>query len=229
MSYILDALRKAERERNLGQPPSMQAVTQPSALPRAQRRPPWPLLLAGASLLVIALLAALAWKYYRAANVPAAVEPAPAAALPATPPPSAAVAEPAETVSSFDDLAAAEPAPEATDSEPAAMAAPAVARAQPLPEPVVEEEEPAEEAEEPAAPEIPLVRDMPASWRAGFPQLTIEVHVYDDDPAKRWIMTGGQRYREGSSLPQGPRIVEIAPDGIVFEHQGQRALLPITR
>lgn len=228
MSYILDALRKAERERNLGQPPSMQAVIQPSALPRAQRRPPWPLLLAGASLLLVLVMTVLAWKYYRAANVPAAVEPVPAA-VPAAPPLPAAAAGPAEAVSSFDDLAAAEPAPEATDSEPGAVAAPAASRAQPLPAPAVEEEEPVEEAEEPAAPEIPLVRDMPASWRAGFPQLTIEVHVYDDAPAKRWIMTGGQRYREGSSLPQGPRIVEIAPDGIVFEHQGQRALLPISR
>ena len=229
MSYILDALRKAERERNLGQAPSLHAVVQPSALRQEPRRSPWPLVAAAALLLMVAM-AVVAWRYHRAANVPAPVaEPpitAPVAALPAPPQ--------GETVSSFDDLAASDPAP-AVEEEPAtemvaAAPTPAPARTLAPPavaEPAVEEEEP---VEEPAAEaEVPLVRDMPPAWRNSFPQLTIEVHVYDEDPARRWIMNSGQRYREGMSLAQGPRIVEITPDGIVFEHQGQQALLPVVR
>ena len=221
MSYILDALRKAERERNLGQAPSLHAVTQPSALRQERRRSLWPLV-AGVALLLMLAMAVVAWRYHRAANVPAPVVEIPAAAP-------AIAAAPADAVSSFDDLAAAEPAVPAEElpPPPAPAMAPAAVQAQPLPEPVMEEEPVVEE--EPEAAEIPLVRDMPANWRASFPQLTIEVHVYDEDPARRWIMNSGQRYREGMSLAQGPRIVEITPDGIVFEHQGQRALLPAVR
>jgi general secretion pathway protein B len=230
MSYILDALRKAERERNLGQPPSMQAVTQPSALPRPGRRPLWPILLALAALLLVATLAAVAWKYHRAANVPAAAEALPSQPAPA---PAGAPALPG-AVSSFDDLAPPEPAlppvEEELPEETPAAAPPAVAQHEEAGTPVTPAEpEPAEEPEAAEEPILPLVRDMPPGWRASFPQLTVEVHVYDDSPAKRWVMIGSRRYREGETLAQGPRLAEITPDGIVFEHQGQRALLPIAR
>lgn len=232
MSYILDALRKAERERNLGQPPSMQAVTQPSALHRPARRPLWPALLALAALLLIATLAALAWKYRRAANLPAAAE-VPAQPAPA-PAPAAAAALPGDAVSSFDDLAPPEPAlPPAEEDLPGSpMAEPAAIEPRPAAgTPATAQAEP-EAVEEPEAEEeavLPLVRDMPPAWRASFPPLTVEVHVYDDNPAKRWVMVGSRRYREGEALAEGPRLAEITPDGIVFEHQGQRALLPIAR
>ncbi|MDM4770000.1 general secretion pathway protein GspB [Solimonas sp. SE-A11] len=228
MSYILDALRKAERERNLGQPPSMQAVTQPSALHRPQRRPLWPLLLGLAVLMLIATAATLAWQRHRA---PAAVAPAeatpdraPAAALPAPAP---------GAVSSFDDLAPPEPAlpPVEEEEMPAEVAAPPppAARAAPAEAPPVQEEELVEEPATMAEPVLPLVRDMPPSWRAAFPQLTVEVHVYNHSRDKRWVMIGSRRYREGEALAEGPRLIEITPDGIVFEQQGQRALYPITR
>ena len=227
MSYILDALRKAERERNLGQPPSMQAVTQPSALHRPQRRPLWPLLLGLAVLMLIATIATLVWQRHRAAEaappVEAAAAPVPVAALPAPTP---------GAVSSFDDLAPPEPAlppleDELPAEEPMAPAPPPAATVEPPPveTPAVQKEEPVEAAD----PILPLVRDMPPAWRASFPQLTVEVHVYNHSRDKRWVMINSRRYREGEALAEGPRLAEITPDGIVFEHQGQRALLPVTR
>ena len=42
-------------------------------------------------------------------------------------------------------------------------------------------------------------------------------------------MVEGRRYSEGSVLNEGPRIVEILPDGVIFEFNGQQALWPLAR
>lgn len=229
MSYILDALRKAERERNLGQPPSMQAVTQPSALHRPQRRPLWPLLLGLAVLMLVATVATLAWQRHRAGEPPAAPEAVPGQAAPVLAPSALPPPNP-DAVSSFDDLAPPEPAlPPPEEELPEEVAVAPVERPLPPAAPAAPAEEPAEEPEAMEEPVLPLVRDMPPAWRASFPQLTVEVHVYNHNRDKRWVMIGSRRYREGEALAEGPRLAEITPDGIVFEHQGQRALYPVTR
>lgn len=238
MSYILDALRKAERERNLGRPPSLQTVAQPQATVRNRRRGLVPVVVV-VTLLLLAAMATLLWNQGRsasAASPPPAVVDIPAAA-PADPAPAMletpAIEAPDDAVASLDDLAAPQeqppesaaveelPPPAGQDEAGAALAV--VARPAPPPRPVVDEtEEPEEDA-------IPLLRDLPASYRADFPPLTVEIHVYDDDVAKRWVMVNARRYREGEALSEGPRIAEITPDGIVFDHRGQRALYPIAR
>nr|WP_277346352.1 general secretion pathway protein GspB [Solimonas marina] len=67
---------------------------------------------------------------------------------------------------------------------------------------------------------------MPADYREKFPATTLQIHVYDPDPSKRWIMVDGQRYHEGDKLSSGPSVVEITEDGVVFDYAGQRVLLP---
>jgi len=244
MSYILEALRKAEQERKLGQPPSLQAVMQHEV---AETRPPRRRLLLVAltiaallALVVMALL--LRQRGNPAGQTPAAVPPPQAEAPALTPPAPAAsgVAVP-QDVASLDDLAAPQP-PAATEeldtmeTVPAPRSAAPVA-VRPAPPPLPQAiEEPVSEPEldeasdiETEVPEVPLLRDMPPNYRADFPALSVEVHVYDDNPGKRWIMIGGRRYREGEALSEGPRIAEITPEGIVFDHRGQRTLYPIVR
>lgn len=68
---------------------------------------------------------------------------------------------------------------------------------------------------------------MPDSYRADFPQIDVQVHVYDSNPAKCWALIDGKRYKQGDSLPQGPKIYKIVPQGIVFDWQGQRVLYPV--
>lgn len=228
MSYLLDALRKAQRERQVGQPPSLQAVDLPTNhAPRPQHR----LLLTLAATAVVLLVVVVALLLTRHATpavaAPAAVSPAPSAAPGAGPN--------AAGPRSLDELTPTAPAPSESlvaEGEPAPAgaertAAPAVAPPAPAPvrEPIVAE--PAEDlpADEPA--DVPALRELPAAYRSGFPALNIEVHVYDADPARRWIMANTRRYREGESLSEGPRVVEIRPDGVVFEHRGQQALVPV--
>jgi general secretion pathway protein B len=71
--------------------------------------------------------------------------------------------------------------------------------------------------------------DMSAASQASFPSLTMEVHVYDPAPDRRFVLIGGKRYREGQSLPEGLRIQEIVPTGVVFDFRGDKVLYPIGR
>jgi len=50
----------------------------------------------------------------------------------------------------------------------------------------------------------------------------MNVHVYDDNPAKRFVLIDMKRYAEGHALPQGPIIEHITPDGVVLSYKGQR-------
>jgi len=234
MSYILDALRRAERERNLGKAPSLQVVMQHDAgdRPRNTAR----LLLIAVTLLAVAgAIAALLLRQ------PSAPEPriseTPAAA-PAAPEAVAALPDEAPELSSLDDLAEPEPAPIAPpEVEPdlGEIAEPVVALQpedlqQTAPPPPTVDAEIAPPPTQPAnAGSVPLLRDLPPAYRADFPALSVEVHVFDRLPEKRWIMIGGRRYREGEVLGEGPRIVEINEEGIVFDYRGQQSLYPIIR
>lgn len=255
MSYILEALRKAERDRNLGRTPSLEDVTHApigSPAPVRSRR-----VIALAALVIgLLVLAVVFWPDApQSPPEPAAVQvlaQAPEAAAPpaaeplAAPPPvvgpdvaDVPIEEP-PPAESLDDLldpsaevAAASPSaaieePETSTDEAAAPEQ--VPAAVPGPETALKTE-----ATAPVEPEVPeasgykLLREMPADYRAAFANLRVDVHVYDADPARRWVMIEGKKYVEASSLPQGPRIAEITPEGVAFEFRGQTALFPLNR
>ena len=56
--------------------------------------------------------------------------------------------------------------------------------------------------------------------------LHLDIHVYSDDPAERFVFINMAKHREQSQLEEGPVVVEIRPDGVVLEHQGITFLLP---
>src|SRR3546814_2275311 len=74
---------------------------------------------------------------------------------------------------------------------------------------------------------VTVLREMPIRYREQFPVRTLDVHVYDPDPAKRWVMIDGKRYREGDTLASGPQIAQIIESGVVFDYQGAQVLLPV--
>lgn len=250
MSFILDALRKAERERDLGRAPSLKDLTQ--VVPRAPSagrswRPLVPLLL----LLGLLALTYLLWpgrQPERGAETLAANGPvgsSDAQSLPPLPtqeePLEPALGESVQAESLSDllgaDVAVPRPAPRAAAPESPVVAAPAPVAAALPPDEFAEPPE----AEQPSEPEPQLappsaeavgitpLRDMPVAYRSTFPALRVDVHVYDPDPARRWVLIDGNKYLEGSTLPQGPGLESITVDGIVFAFHGQTVLLPIRR
>lgn len=250
MSLILDALRKAERERNLGHAPTLADVTQtppkPAPLPREQHRRV--LILAAIVILLLGLSLAL-WTRPDSAPVVASAEEMPEPAgdqaqiadafypepVPADLPEEAYFSAPEEEEGpqSLDELIE----PRSSPTTPVAAGEDSSQEIYIAPEPY-EIEIPAEVAlpSEPTAEEwteaIPAVRslrDMPSSYRANFPNLRIEVHVHNADPSKRWFLLGGTRFIEGSEMPEGPRVVEITAEGVVFEYRGETVLYGLER
>lgn len=250
MSYILDALRKAERDRNVGRVPTLADVThiemEPAAPPRSRR------ILVFGVVVLLAMVAAYIintrLSEQSAAEPPEETE-APAEETADEPPAvteeasGTAIAEAAPALdpdsdqSSLDELMDTAPTPEADDG-PAAETA--------LGESAQEEffevqDEPQTAADDGAkAPEnravesavidsaLPL-REMPSDYRSAFPRLRVDVHVYDADVARRWVLINGKKYQEGATLPEGPRIAQITAEGIVFDFRGKTALLPLNR
>lgn len=71
------------------------------------------------------------------------------------------------------------------------------------------------------------VRDLPESSRASLNQYEVNVHVFDDDPIRRFVLINMDKYKEGDRIVNnGPLIEEITPAGVVVDYGNGRALLP---
>lgn len=220
MSYILDALKRADAERERGHVPGLHA--QPLATPAppaAPARPRWAWAAAGAVGLVV--VAALAWRLGAdtaapppgtlAAPAPApgvaapmAVQDAPPTAVPGAPPTPVPAPAPAPVVNEPVTLAPVAAPPRA----PTASATPAAA--------------PPPSANAP----IPLYAQLPASLRQQLPTLAVTGTVYSDDAASRFIMLNGEVAKEGSQPQPGLVVERIEPRSAVLRYKGERFRLP---
>jgi general secretion pathway protein B len=52
--------------------------------------------------------------------------------------------------------------------------------------------------------------------------LRLDVHVFSEQPAERFVFVNMQKYREGERLQEGPQLDEITPDGVILSLGGQR-------
>lgn len=211
MSYILDALRRAEadRERERGQLPGLHTPGPAAAdlAPTTPRTRGWPWAAAG---LLLAGLAAGAW--WRGSAPPA---PAPAA------PPLTAATAPAQPE--------ARPVPTQVATPPAATpSAPVTNYLPPTPAPaliVAPAPAPAPVATASAPP--PRAIELPEALRREIPRLAISGSVYSDDPASRFVIINGEVQREGARL--GPDLVleQIGPRELVLRFKSQRYRQPV--
>ena len=71
------------------------------------------------------------------------------------------------------------------------------------------------------------LREMPEDFRANFPAFTVDVHAYNSNPQRRFVLVSGKRYHEGDTMAEGPRIIGIVPEGLVLDWQGQQVLYAI--
>lgn len=225
MSYILDALRKAdaERARERQAVPDLNAQTLPlSSLegPGAARTAaPWGWLAAGA---VLALLLVMGLRGFGGGE---ASPPAPQVAAtppttlpPATPAPSAPSALPAPPTPKpkpKPQLVArpAPPPPAVTPSAPSRSPSPR-RLAQPA-------------AASQVAERIPRLDEWTAEDRRALPALAIGGVVGSPDPAQRMLIVNGQVLREGDTLAPGLTLERIGPKAAVFSSAGRRFEIPI--
>ncbi|RMF97881.1 MAG: hypothetical protein D6727_04545 [Gammaproteobacteria bacterium] len=219
MSFILDALRKSEHERQDRLTPGIADARQRRA---GGGRAPWLLLL---SLLLAANAVLVAWLLLRDAGgsgpqtvalpVPPAGQPAPLGDLKPLPEASETLREPAPAAPA---LKADGPAAGA-----GATAAPRVTAEQIPPSPAA--------GETPAPPAadsgevLPSLQQLVLGGLLELPPLRIDMHVYSDDPGRRFVFVNMRKYREGERLREGPLLERITADGVVLNHQGRRFTL----
>jgi general secretion pathway protein B len=235
MSFILDALKKSEMER---QRQSVPGLMDTRLSPKRNRLPLWAVALG--VLLGINLLG-LTYVLLRK-STPAAQAPRPADSARAP----AAGAAPAET-RPFSPLdGAPEYAPEIPVAPAAAAAASgeshrarvdgaadtagehAAPRSDPLLTHTNTNTNPNADAEAGAAAEevLPSISEVSLSGAQALPDLHLDVHVYATQPAERFVYINNRKYHEGAKLQEGPTIERIRRDGVVLNYQGVRFLLP---
>lgn len=255
MSYILEALRKAEAERQRGAVPDLHAQMLPAGAPGAAlpaSRPPAWVWLAGVGLLVASVAAA--WLLLGRQEAPERVA-APAAVMPPPSPPSppapvAAVAAPVAPAPTAAQAPPATPAPLAAvaaaasqDKAPAVRkAAPARRDAAPSAKPAATRTKPAQataSADDPtaataaapapaaAAARVPALAELPGELRQQVPPLAIGGSVYSPQASARMVVVNGQVFQEGSTLTPELKLEQIRPKSAVFTIRGQRFEMPL--
>ena len=75
------------------------------------------------------------------------------------------------------------------------------------------------------APPAPI-DSLAAQGSSELPELSVDLHIFAEDPAKRAVFINGRRYVQGARIKEGPMVVEITREGAVLSYQGRRFLLP---
>lgn len=212
MSFILDALKKAEAERQRQTGPTLLEVR--VTAPR-RRLPLWTLIIG--ALLGLNILLLLVFVLRRSSPNPVA----PATAVAETP-----VAAAAPVSSAPAPAAAAPPTAVNTPATPVAPSAPASATRGGTGGDLALDN-PADF--EPAmAPVRPTTGSGPPSLSevgGDLPELRLDLHVYAARPADRYALINMHRVHEGEVLPEGPRVLSIDRDGVELSYRGTEFML----
>ena len=218
MSFILDALKKSESDRQGNSRPGFADVPAGSAQSRAPR---W-IWLVSALLGINAIVIAGLWLGSRADSsaVPPVTGARTAAAGSAAPPFAEIVSEARRDRASTPtaDLPQA-----ALTGSSAAQAAPTE---EPAPPPVRRDIPAARVTPAPGPTVVPTFDALRADGSLQLPDLHLDIHVYAENPSERFVFVNMSKYREKATLAEGPRIREISVDGVILEYQGTVFMLP---
>lgn len=236
MSYILDALRRADAERARGQIPGLH--DQPSLQRQGGSTPrgrPW--LWGGAAVALLGVAGGMAWWWARPGTAPpvaVALGTAPAVLVQAAPTPAAAA-----------PAAASAPLP---SSDPTAPPAVATARQVSLPqvvsapEPVAAEPAPSRKAASAAAaaptarssvaavaegPRVLKLAELSADQRRDMPPLVLGGSVWSESAGSRFVIFNGLLLHEGETAAPGVTVERIGPKSVVLAWRGLRVEIPL--
>jgi general secretion pathway protein B len=225
MSYILDALKKADQERTLGEVPDLEAAHWGERRQKRSYRWVWvvgALLLVNGFLLFMLLDRDEPFEHVVDGLPETAESPAvtPVVPVPRT--------ESAMTTPSSDIVRPREPVyvPLATVGNQRQTTV------RPLPStPAVVDQSTG--FTRPAVPAptsrqtsgVPAWSDLSLEFRSGLSLPHLDVHVYSENPKKRFILVDLQKFREGDTLDNGAVLEEILPDSIQLYYQGTRFLV----
>jgi len=201
MSFILDALKKSETDRQQQTGAEFSSIPSSSGEPNSFK---WLWILALLLLVNIIVLVGVLMRPDKAPDVPEFVEPP-------------QVEQPQATEPSFEERVA-----EAKQNQsPPAESAADISPVQQQPAATIAAEEPS-----PSRPRLMTIDELRLNGTLQLPELHLDIHVFADDPAERFVFINMTKHRENSPLAEGPVVAEITKDGVILEYQGRTFLLP---
>lgn len=224
MSYILEALKKSDKERRRDEIPGLQAD---HSLPPSRRRklnaPFWRFL--GAVVFVLSCGGGLLWWQLGADEKVQPVIPAISVAEPVPPlVQEVQVSEKQRPVAHSGGFPSGANTLAGTKVDPVAV--PSTKMSSPIPAATVVEKEPVlVESKVVQAPEEyaefipPLMEELPVAIRAALPDLAFAGHVYSDVPEKRLIIINNRIVREGDLIVNGLFLKKIDREGVVLLYE----------
>jgi general secretion pathway protein B len=225
MSFILDALKKSEIERQRQTVPGLMDTRGGT---RRSRLPVWAValgVLLGINLVVLTFV--LMRKGDTAVQHPPAARVAAGRSTGAVPPaakPFSPLDAAPESAPEIPVAAGESPAPHLAAAEPQASAAAGNTGMHSFrrPDPVLTDEDPHSDNQE----VLPTINEINLSGAQSLPELHLDVHVYATRPAERFVYINMRKYHEGAALQEGPTVERIRRDGVILNYQGLRFILP---
>ncbi len=217
MSFILDALKKSEIER---QRQSVPGLMDTRVAQRRNRLPGWAIalgVLLAINLLVLAFVLMRKGAPAAPAARPADTAMAPNADAPPPVPQHFSPLDPAP-VYAPEIPVAAPVSPVAMEPAPPRPAAHRVHRSDPL----LTDPDAGAQIEE----LLPSINEISLTGSQALPELHLDVHVYATKPSERFVYINMRKYHEGATLQEGPMLERIRRDGVVLNYQGLRFVLP---
>jgi len=213
MSFILDALKKSESERQRADTPALYEMKMAPARPGVAT---WLIVLGALLVINVVVLSVVVLRGAHSAapqlDATNAGQAAPAAIAPPAPPP----ANPAP-------LSAAPPGAGTSPGSPAPDSSAGVAAG------AADDDAPAVEPPRTVAAadsgDLPTYEQMAGAQGADLPELKLDLHSYSVNPADRFVYLNMQNLREGQATPAGVRLESITPEGAILSWRGSRFFL----
>jgi general secretion pathway protein B len=244
MSYILDALKKSEKDRKRGKVPDL-LTSQDTFGKKTKKRLLWPYILILVLMINAGILLFLLKPWHskkpvivsysnsirqqQPAEVPKVETPA------STPSPDNKNKEtpdvtpkPVYSANKSETISPKKAKIQDISNHYQAQQKPGEETPQPVPEENQEMGHPAEKQQPASEPDPSLtkriieMRELPVLVLNSLPPLTFSVFIYSDDPNSRIVSINGKTLKEGQALSEDIKLLKIVPDGVILSYQNYR-------
>ncbi len=216
MSYILDALKKSDQERQQGNSPNLHSAhgpilpARPSSSP-FKRSTFW--LISGGVLLFCACITVLFFQFHSPLSEKNTTELTAAPSVSSeTKPPQAPPPEPASTGKVVDNATSA-PLVTVREQDKVVLSIPVHGTST---------EPPTALKTDAQQTSLPYLKDLSGILQAEIPTFHFAGHTYAENPAQRMIIANGKIVREGDVIAPYTYLKEITWEGVVIDYKGTR-------
>jgi general secretion pathway protein B len=205
MSFILDALRKSEHQRQKNTTPG---IADNVVKPAQTKRSPW-LTLAVILLLVNGVLVITLW--WRSEPAEPEVAAQQASQQPRQAPDRMSNRQPAS------NPVAPQTQTNTSGSSPTEITV--------TPDAGLPQTSPVVQIPNATSSNLPSLETLQLQGVFTLPPMRVDIHVYSSVPAERFVFINMKKHREGSQLNEGPTVDSITPEGVIMTWKGHRFVM----